>query len=266
VEGQETTELRGALVDLDGTVYRGERLVPGAELGLDALSAAGVTSVFLSNNATKRPTEYREKLSRLGIEVPVERILNSAAIAADYLAAHHPDANVYVVGESSLRAALLDAGLSVVSAPADTDVVLASLDGSFSYDTLQDVLDADRGGETLLFATNPDRTCPVEGGEVPDCGAIIGAIEGLLGRDIDRVLGKPSQVTIDVALARLGVPPDECVMIGDRLETDIRMGERAGMETALVLSGVTDRTDLAAADVEPDHVLDSLADARTILE
>jgi arabinose operon protein AraL len=259
------TGLRGALVDLDGTVYRGDRLVPGAGAGLDALAAAGVAPVFLSNNATKRPTEYREKLAQLGIDVPVDRILNSAAIAADYLAAHHSDANVYVVGESSLRAELLDAGLSVVSGPANTDVVLASLDRSFGYDTLQDVLDADRDGETLLFATNPDRTCPVEGGEIPDCGAIIGAIEGLLGRDIDRVLGKPSQVTIDVALGRLGVAPDECVMIGDRLETDVRMGELAGMETALVLSGVTDRADLAAADVEPDHVLDSLADAREIL-
>ena len=258
--------LRGALVDLDGTVYRGNRLVPGADAGLDALSTAGVTPVFLSNNATKRPAEYREKLAELSIEVPVERILNSAAISADYLAAHHPDAGVYVVGEASLRAELRDAGLSVVSDPAATDVVLASLDRSFDYDTLQDVLDADRGGETLLFATNPDRTCPVERGEIPDCGAVIGAIEGLLGRDLDRVLGKPSQETIDVALSRLGVAPDECVMIGDRLETDVRMGELAGMETALVLSGVTDRADLAAADVEPDHVLDSLADAREILE
>lgn len=260
------TNIQGALIDLDGTVYRGNQLIPNANDGILALKSAGVELVFLSNNATKRPIEYREKLGTLGVDVPTDRVLNSAAISADYLATNHSGAGVFVLGESSLKAELVEADLDVVDDPSCTDIVLVSMYFDFDYDDLQHVLDADRAGGTLLYATNPDRTCPVEGGEVPDAGAIIGAVEGLLGREIDRVLGKPSQVTIDVALDRIGLEPDECVMIGDRLETDIRMGQIAGMETALVCSGVTKRADLAGADIEPDHVLDSLADAGDILE
>lgn len=230
------------------------------------MTAAGVETVFLSNNATSRPAEYRAKLAGFGIDVPSDRVYNSAGISAEYLATAHPGAGVYVIGERALRRELRAAGLEIVDRPEETDVVLASMDFDFDYDTLQDVLDADRLGTPRLYATNPDRTCPVAGGEIPDCGAIIGAIEGLLGRGIDRVLGKPSQVTIDVALARLDLDPDQCVMIGDRLETDILMGERAGMRTVLVLSGVTDRATLADSDVRPDHVIDSLADVGDLFE
>ncbi|MWV64083.1 HAD-IIA family hydrolase [Halorubrum sp. JWXQ-INN 858] len=260
------SRLRGALIDLDGTVYLGDELLPGVVDGIDALEEAGVEPVFLSNNATKRPAQYREKLAGFGIDVPADSVRNSAAIAAAFLADRHPDAGVYVIGEPALVAELRAAGLDVVTRPEDTDVVLASMDLEFGQDALQDVLDADRQGEIAIYATNPDRTCPVEDGEIPDCGAVIGAIEGLLGREIDGVLGKPSRVTIDVALDRLGMEPDECVMIGDRLGTDIRMGKRAGMRTALVLTGVTDRAAVEAHDVEPDHVLDSLADAGQLVD
>ncbi|SNR39259.1 HAD-IIA family hydrolase [Halorubrum vacuolatum] len=260
------TRIRGALIDLDGTVYRGGDLLPGSLDGLGALEEADVDVVFLSNNATKRPTDYRRVLAGMGIDVPLSSICNSAAIAADFLAEQHPDAGVYVIGEPALKAELRDADLDVATDPAATDVVLASMHLGFDYAVFQDVLNADRLREPPIYATNPDRTCPVENGEVPDCGPVIGAIEGLLGRTIDRVLGKPSRVTIDVALGRLGFQADECVMIGDRLDTDILMGERAGMHTALVLTGVTDRDDLADADVEPDHILDSLGDIGGVLE
>lgn len=261
-----TTDLKAALIDLDGTVYRGDQLLPGADDGITALEMAGVETIFLSNNATKRPFEYRQKLSSLGIDVPLERILNSAAVSADYIATTHPNASVYVLGEPSLVAELEDAGVTVTSNPAEIDIVLASMDRSFDYENLVDVLEGDAHGEPILYATNPDRTCPVEDGEIPDCGAVIGAIEGMLGRTFDRVLGKPSNVIIDVALDRVGVDPEECLMIGDRLETDIRMGEGTGLRTALVCSGVTDRSELNDADATPDYVLDSLAEIGEILE
>ncbi len=259
------SRIRGALIDLDGTVYLGDEILPGSLDGLAALSTADVDSVFLSNNATKRPVGYREKLAGMGIDVPLEAICNSAAIAADFLADTHPGDGVYVIGESALTAELDAAGVDVVTSPTETDVILASMDREFRYEQLQDVLDAHRLHGPPIYATNPDRTCPVEDGEVPDCGAVIGAIEGMLGREIDAVLGKPSRVTIDVALDRLGLEADECVMIGDRLGTDVRMGDRAGMRTALVLTGVTDRDMLTNADVRPDHVLDSLADIDEVL-
>lgn len=265
-DGGVTTNPKAALIDLDGTVYRGDRLLPGAADGIATLETAGVETVFLSNNATKRPFEYRQKLSSFGIDVPLERLLNSAAVSADYIATTHPNASVYVLGEPSLVAELEDAGVTVTSNPAEIDVVLASMDRSFDYENLVDVLEVDARGEPILYATNPDRTCPVEDGEIPDCGAVIGAIEGLLGRTFDRVLGKPSNVIIDVALERVGVDPEECLMIGDRLETDIRMGEGTGLRTALVCSGVTDRSELNDADAKPDYVLDSLGEIGEILE
>jgi len=255
-----------ALVDLDGTVYRGDRLLPGADDGIARLRTAGIDPVFLSNNATRRPADYRAKLAGFGIEAPADRVVNSAGITAEFLAAEHPGARVYVAGEAPLVAELEAAGVPVTAAPERTDAVLLSLYRSFDYATLEDVLAADRANEPPVFATNPDRTCPVDGGEIPDCGALVGAVEGLLDRPIDRVLGKPSRVTVDVALARAGAAPEDCLMIGDRLETDIRMGAEAGMETVLVTTGVTDRADVAGAAVTPDHVIDSLADVGTVIE
>lgn len=259
------TDVRGALVDLDGTVYRGDSLLPGVRDGLTALAEAGVATAFLSNNATKRPAAYREKLAGFGIEVPADRVCTSAAITADYLAEDHATDGIYVAGEAPLTAELRAAGLSVVEEPAATDVVLLSLDRGFDYGTLADVLAADEDGGVTVYATNPDRTCPVEDGEIPDCGAMIGAVEGLLGRRIDAVLGKPSPVAVDVVLDRLGLDPSDCLIVGDRLETDVAMGAAAGMTTVLVLSGVTDEADVAASDVAPDYVIDSLADVGAVL-
>lgn len=261
--------ISAALIDLDGTVYRGDQLVPGAADGIADLIAAGITPVFLSNNATKRPAAYQRKLADLGIDVPVERILNSAVIAADFLEENYPDARLYVAGEPALVEELETRSLSTATEPERTDVVLLSLYRSFDYGTLEDVLAAERATQPPIYATNPDRTCPVENGEIPDCGAVIGAVEGLLGRPIDGVLGKPSSVTIEVALDRAGVDAEECLMIGDRLETDIRMGTDAGMQTVLVASGVTERADvgdIGDVDDRPDYVVDSLADVAEVLE
>ncbi|TYT63998.1 HAD-IIA family hydrolase [Natrialba swarupiae] len=252
--------LEGALVDIDGTVFRGSEPIAGAPEGIETLREAGVRPVFLSNNATKRPSTYAEVLDEAGVPTEPASVLNAAGIAAAYLGRHHPDDGVYLIGESALRAELEAADVTLVADPARADVVLASTDRSFDYGTLEDVLAADEAGGVVVYATNPDRTVPTETGERPDCGPVIGAIEGLLGREIDRVLGKPSEVTIEVALERLGLEAEECVMIGDRLDTDVRMGERAGMRTVLVRSGVTDDDALAASELEPDHVIDSLGD------
>jgi len=257
--------IQGALIDLDGTIYRGDAPVAGAPAAIDRLVRAGIEPVFLSNNATKRPETYREKLRSFGIEASGDQILTSASITADHLARHHPDKSVYVLGEEPLLAELTDRGLDVTDEPARAEAILASLYRSFDYGSLEDVLAADRTGEPHLFATNPDRTCPVDAGEIPDCRAVIGAIEGLLDREVT-VLGKPSRTTIDVALERIHTGPEQCLMIGDRLETDIAMGEKAGMVTVLVLSGVTDPEELAEADVTPDHCLDSIADIADVLE
>lgn len=194
-----------------------------------------------------------------------KNILNSGAVAADYISTEHPCANVYVVGEAPLIAELDDRDVHVTDNPGETDIVLLSWDRSFEYDDLVDILDASTDSDITIYATNPDRTCPVEDGVIPDCGAIIGAVEGMLGQEIDRVLGKPSPVTVDIALQRLDVDPEACLMVGDRLGTDIAMGKTAGLQTALVCSGVTDRDDVSDANVNPEYVLESLAEIDKVL-
>lgn len=256
-------EIRGAVVDLDGTIYRGSELIPGADAAVDTLRNAGVEVLFLSNKPIKRREAYQELLASLGINVDRERIINSSAITADYLTAEHPDASILVVGEQPLVDELDTAGLTVTDDPDEAGVVVVSMDRTFDYQTLTRAMRAVKPG-VQVYATNPDRTCPVESGEIPDAGGMIGAIEGVTGRSPDRVLGKPSTVTIDIALSRLDIGPERCLMIGDRLETDIRMGVEAGMRTALVLSGVTDSDDLAASSLEPDCVLESIAEIRSL--
>lgn len=257
--------IEGAVVDLDGTVYRGDRLVPGADDAIGALRAAGVEVLFLSNKAIDRRASFSAKLTALGVPATADAVLNSASITATYLAESHPDDAVYVVGEPPLVEELADRDVRVTDDPAETDVLLASMDRSFDYEALTDALRA-MARDPVFLATNLDRTCPVDDGEIPDCAGMVGAIEGTSGGTLDRVLGKPSQTTVDAAAAALGVPLDRCLMVGDRLETDVLMGNRAGMTTVLVMSGVTDQRALAAADVRPDHVVDSIAAVPDLLD
>ncbi|AAG19200.1 unknown L-arabinose operon protein [Halobacterium salinarum NRC-1] len=254
----------GVLFDLDGTIYVGDALVPGAAAAVDGLRAAGVGVGFLSNKAIERRDAFVSKLDGLGVPADESAILNAASIAASYLARAHPGESVFVVGEPPLFEELAAHGVATTTDPGRADVLLVSMDHDFDYDTLTDAFNAVDEG-TPFLATNPDRTCPVAGGEVPDCASMVGAIEGATGRSLDRVLGKPSPVAVEAATDLLGVPLARCVMVGDRIETDIEMGNRAGMTTVLVLSGVTDDAALAASDVEPDHVIDSVSDLDTVL-
>lgn len=254
-----------ALIDLDGTVYRGDELLPGAAEGIRALRDAGVRVLFVSNNPTRTRSAYVRKLTDLGIDATVKDVVTSAWVTAAFLAAEHPERRALVVGEAALREELRAAGVPMTNEPSAADVVIASMDRTFDYEALS-AAHAALDGETLFIATNSDRTCPVAGGEIPDAAGMIGAIEGVTGRSLDAVVGKPSTVTVDAAMGRLGgVAPADCLLVGDRLETDIRMGLDAGMTTALVLTGVTDRETLARSPSDPDHVLDSLGDVETLL-
>ena len=173
---------------------------------------------------------------------------------------------MFVVGSDPLRAHVRSTSVDVVSDPGAADVLLASWTDSFHYRDLVASLRA-VDEDTVFLGTDPDRTFPDEDGRAtPGSGAIINAIAGVVDRDPDAVLGKPSQVAVEAALERLGRPPGECLVVGDRLDTDIAMGERAGMTTALVTTGVTEKTDLARSDVQPDYVLDSLADVGRLFE
>jgi arabinose operon protein AraL len=256
--------INGAFLDLDGTVYRGDGLLPGADDAISTLRERGVSVLFVSNKAIERREQYAEKLDRLGVPCESADVITSATVTADFLARNHSERVCYVVGEESLREQLRDAGLAVTDAPDETTALVASMDRGFDYATLSDALEA-MDDETLFVATNPDRTCPVAGGEVPDAAGMIGAIEGVTGRELDRVMGKPSETMLNTAVTKLDLDPSECLLVGDRLETDIEMGNRVGMTTVLVLTGVTDRGDLDGASTRPDHVIDSLGAIEEVL-
>jgi len=247
---------RGWLVDLDGTVYLGEQLVDGAAEAIAALRAEARRVAFLSNKPLQTREEYAAKLTRLGIPASADDVINSSLVLARHLRALDPGAPVFVIGEPPMQAEMRAHGFEVRDDAGVRWVVIA-FDRTFTYAKLNIALQAVRGGAHLI-ATNPDRTCPVEGGEIPDCAGMIAAVEAVTDQTVEIVVGKPSPIILEVALAALGCAPAESVIVGDRLETDMVMGRRLGLATILVLSGVTRPGDPRIAATAPDHVLRSI--------
>jgi len=248
---------RGFLLDLDGTVYRGDALLPGASRAIAALRAAGRRICFLSNKPVERREAYAEKLSRLGIPTASDEVVNSSYVLARHLARVAPQTRCFVIGEAPLVEELRAAGLTPVDGPT-VDYVVVAFDRTFDYRKLDVALQAVRRHGARLIGTNSDRTCPVEGGEIPDAAGMIAAVEAVTGRRVDPVVGKPSPLMLEAALERLGLPPDACAIVGDRVETDIQMGRAARLTTILVLTGVTGRDAPEILRWPPDHVLESL--------
>jgi HAD superfamily hydrolase (TIGR01450 family) len=175
-----------------------------------------------------------------------------------------------VVGEENLKTELRSQGLNVlpeffdqnekeVIDPSLVDSVVVAFDRTLDYRKLNTAYQALING-AKLFVTNPDKTCPMPGGEIPDAGATIAALTHITGREVDVLAGKPSKVMMDVALDRLGAAPEECIMIGDRLETDVKMGKDAGMFAGVVLTGASTRQQAEAAEPKPDFILESIGD------
>lgn len=247
------------LFDLDGTIYLGDTVLPGAADTIAALRERGCRTVFLSNNPTKTRQQYAEKLSRLGIPATVDDVINSSWVLAQWLRREAPGARLFVIGEEPLMDDLRDAGFQFSEHASEIDVVVASFDRTFAYRKLQIAFDAIRAGARLV-ATNPDRYCPVPGGGEPDCAAIIAAIEACTNTRCEVVVGKPSPIMVATVMDLLKLPAAQCMMVGDRLETDIQMGIDAGMATCLVLTGDATRATLGASGLQPTLVLDRIDD------
>ena len=248
---------RGWLFDLDGTVYLGEALIPGAAETIAALRADGRREAFLSNKPLYTRADYAEKLTRLGIPTAADEVVNSSIVLARYLRKVDPGAPVFVIGEPPLIGELRAHGFEVRD-DADVRWVVIAFDRTFDYAKLNTALQAVRRHAARLIATNPDRTCPIEGGEIPDCAGMIAAVEAVTGKTVEAIVGKPSPIILEVALATLGVAAADCVIVGDRIETDIVMGKSLGLATVLVLTGITRADDGRIADLQPDLVLSSI--------
>jgi len=250
---------QGYVFDLDGTIYLGDQLLTGASELIHSLRDCSRRVLFLTNKPIDRREVYAEKLSSLGIPTSADEVINSSLVAAQHLSRTMPAAKTYVIGEQSLKDELADAGLKTATDPSNTDLVLISLDRALTYDKIHFAYHAIKKGAKVM-ATNPDLVCPMPGDEIIDAGAIVAAIEALIQRPLDLIIGKPSQVMIDVLLDQLGLPPQDCLMVGDRMETDMVMGIRAGMGTALVLTGVTTREQAEMSSTGPDLILETLED------
>jgi HAD superfamily hydrolase (TIGR01450 family) len=256
--------LRGVLLDLDGTVYHGENPLPGAADAISRLRERGLSLCFFSNNPLHDGEAYVELLQSMGVDARPGEACSSAVVTREYVGENHAGDDVFVIGSEPLRGYVSETAANVVTDPFGVDVLLGSWTDEFHY---QDMVDALRAvdDDTVFLGTDPDVTFPGDDGKpTPGSGAIIQAIAGVVERNPDQVLGKPSTVAAEAALERLGHPAQECLVVGDRLNTDIRMGQQAGMQTALVRTGVTDDRRLAESDVSPDYVLDSLADIDSV--
>ena len=223
------------------------------------MRARGLRTIFVSNNPTHAREDYAAKLTRLGVPTSVDDILTSSLVLVDFLKRRMPGARLFVVGEEPLCAELRRSGFELTEQAHDVDAVIASFDRTLVYRKLQIAFDAIRAG-ARFFATNSDRFCPVPGGGEPDCAAVIAAIEACTDTRVEAVVGKPSSYMIDAALHLMDLPAADCLMAGDRLETDILMGREAGMSTALPLTGATPESALEGSSIQPTYVLRRLGD------
>jgi HAD superfamily hydrolase (TIGR01450 family) len=254
-------ELYDAYVfDLDGTIFLGEELLPGAQRVVGALRQLGRPCRFLSNNPTRDPEQYADKLARLGVPAPAEEIVNTVVAMTRWLCEHAPGAVVFPIAEAPLIRAFERAGIAMSDDPARIDIVVASFDRAFDYRKLQIAFDAIWfHRRARLVATNPDRYCPMpEGRGQPDAAAIVAAIEACTGVSCEVNVGKPAPEMFDAALEGLDVPAERTVMVGDRLHADIGLAHAAGAASALVLTGDTQPADLV--DVHPAHAPDFVLD------
>ncbi|MFD1515284.1 HAD-IIA family hydrolase [Halomarina rubra] len=262
-------DVRGAVVDLDGTVYRGDSLVDGAREGVAALRDHGVDPLFVTNNPTRSPAEYARRLGEFGLDVTADRVLSAGSVTARYLAANHDGEATFVVGSDGLREQLRAVGVALTDDPGAAEVVVTSHTYGFDYEALTEGLWALRSTETFV-GTDPDLTYPsADGRDRPGSGAITRAVGGVAARDPDHEFGKPSPETLAAIRERLDCAPEHCLVVGDRLDTDVALGVRGGMLTALVLSGSTSRAQYDARDADahptPDHVFEHLGSLGTVL-
>ena len=252
----------GYVFDLDGTIYLGDELLPGAKRLILKLRELGKRVVFLSNNPTKDPRMYAEKLGKLGLKTPASEIVNTVVTMTRWLLSNYPEATVFPISEEPLKNSLSEAGIRMSENPEEIDIVIASYDRGFDYRKLQIAFDAIWFYKrAMLVTTNPDSYCPFPGGRgEPDAAAIVAAIEACTGAKCQVNVGKPDPIMLETIMDLIGLNAKEYVMSGDRLYTEIQMAKRAGMPSAVVLTGETTESDLAGESEEnlPDYTLERI--------
>jgi 4-nitrophenyl phosphatase len=230
--------IRALILDMDGVLWRGKQLIGDLPSIFGDMERKGLKVILASNNSTRTPATYIEKVRSLGVHIEDWQLINSAEATSDYLSRTYPQGGpVYVVGEGGLVASLEAKGFAISAEEAIA--VVAGLDRQVDYEKINIAARLIGQGADFI-GSNPDRTIPTPNGFAPGAGTILAAIEAAAGTQ-PRIIGKPEAGIFEMAMQRLDTKPDETLMVGDRLETDILGGQNAGCRTALVLSGVTER-------------------------
>jgi NagD protein len=247
---------RHYVIDMDGVIQRGKQMIPGADRFIERLETLGRSFLFLTNSSRSTPAELQSKLSAMGIHVSVERFYTSALATAQFLHAQKPMGRAFIIGGPGLEEALLAVDYTITEK--DPDYVVLGETRDYNFYSIASAIRLINAGVPFI-ATNPDVTGPLEGGIVPACGSFAALMEKATGR-APYFVGKPNPLIVREALRTLDVHSTETAIIGDRMDTDIVAGMESGMETILVLSGVTSRKDLIKYPYRPDFIFDSIAD------
>ena len=255
-------DVRCFLLDMDGTFYLGEKIIPGSLEFIRRVEETGRDFLFLTNNSSHNAAFYVQRLKRMGLEIGREKVLTSGEATAALVKEMYPGKRAFVLGNEFLIEEMREAGVMVDMQ--NPEIVVAGYDATLDYKTMTAVCDFVRAGLPYI-ATHPDFNCPTETGFAPDLGAIMAFIEASTGRKADRVVGKPHTGIVQAALRRTGLSAGQMAMVGDRLYTDIETGLKSGMLSILVLSGETTPQMLAEYPNKPDLVFDRLADMIPLL-
>jgi NagD protein len=249
-------EKKGFICDMDGVIYHGNIILPGVKEFIKWLQDEKKSYLFLTNNSGYTPRELKQKLNRMGLDVPEEHFYTSALATASFLADQAPVCSAYVIGEAGLLNALYDEG--IVMNDVDPDYVVIGEGKNYSLDTLTKACNLVMNGAKLIGA-NSDISGPIENGIMPACGSLVAPVEMATGTKA-YFCGKPNPLMMRTGLKRLGCHSNEAVMIGDRMDTDVISGLESGMSTVLVMSGVFDREMMKSFAFRPSMVLDGVGD------
>jgi NagD protein len=249
-------EKTGFIIDMDGVIYHGNKLLPGVDEFLAWLENAGKKYLFLTNASERTPKELHEKLKRLGITVGEDHFYTSALATAGFLASQKPNGSAYIIGDAGLIHALYSVGYTINNV--NPDYVVVGDTHGYNFEKIELAVNLVLRGARLI-GTNPDVSGPVENGITPSTKALIAPIEIATGKKAYFV-GKPNPLMMRIALRKLGVKREEAIVIGDRMDTDIRCGLESEIDTLLVLSGITGRDDIDKFPYRPQYVLNGVID------
>ena len=255
-------EIKCFILDMDGTIYLGNDLFPFTPAFLDKCKETGREMYYFTNNSSKSQQAYIDKLNKMGIPIGKKQMMISSHVLIKYLQKNHPGQSIYVVGTPSLIGEFESFDMNLVDE--DPDIVVLGFDTTLTYEKMSKACHYVRHG-CIYYGINQDWNCPIEGGEfIPDCGSMAKMIEGSTGR-WPEFFGKPSKHTLEHIISETGYQPNEIAIVGDRLYTDIAVADGSEVTSIMVLTGEATLEDLAASDIKPDMILDSLEDITAML-